>query len=172
MGYGEAKKKKRKVSDGTLGLVDFLRSCGIGAAASVLAALVLSVLATVVAFSQSDPDALVSVLAFLSVYIASFAGGFVSSKLYRERGVAAATVSGAMFAFLLLFVSVFAKNAVASDNSFAVTLALRASIVAASAVGGAVGRYKRQKRRSWKRGRHLDITQKIVYNCIDVIIFE
>ena len=117
----------------------------------MLAALVLSVLATVVAFSQSDPDALVSVLAFLSVYIASFAGGFVSSKLYRERGVAAATVSGAMFAFLLLFVSVFAKNAVASDNSFAVALALRASIVAASAVGGAVGRYKRQKRRSWKR---------------------
>ena len=151
MGYGETKKKKRRVKESDEGIVSILKASFVGACVSLGSAIALWIGATAVAYAQSDPDAVMPILALCAVYAASFFGGFASSKLWREQGIVCALLSGMMLSFVLLFVSVFAKNAYSSGYGVVEALLLRAAVVGVSVFGGLVGRYKRQKRRYGKR---------------------
>lgn len=151
MGYSDTKKKKRKEKDKDDGILAILKAAFVGACVSIGAALVLCIVATSVAYAQSDPDAIMPILAFGATYTASFFGGVVSGKIERERGIVCGMLGGVIFALVLLFVSVFARNAYSSGYDFVSALLLRAAVIAVSCVGGIVGRYKRQKRRYSKR---------------------
>ena len=151
MGYGEAKKRKRKDRDNVDGMSGMLKAAAIGACVSLAAAVVLWFAATALAYSQSDPDAIMPILAFCATYAASFVGGVVAAKADRERGLVSSALGGVAFSLVLLIVSVFARNAYSSGYDFLSATLLRASVVAVSCVGGVVGRYKKQKRRYSKR---------------------
>ena len=151
MGYSEAKKRKRKDRDNIDGISGIFKAAAVGACVSLAAAVVLWFAVTALAYSQSDPDAIMPILAFCATYAASFAGGVVAAKADRERGLVSSALGGVAFALVLLFVSVFARKAYSSGYDLLSATLLRASVVAVSCVGGAVGRYKKQKRRYSKR---------------------
>lgn len=151
MGYSEAKKRKRKDRDNIDGMPGIFKAAAVGACVSLASAIVLWFTATALAYSQSDPDAIMPILAFFTTYAASFAGGLAAAKADRERGLVGSALGGVAFALVLLFVSVFARNAYSSGYDLMSAMLLRAAVVAVSCVGGAVGRYKKQKRRYSKR---------------------
>ena len=151
MGYSEAKKRKRKDRDTGDGMSGIVKAATVGACVSLVTAIVFLFAATALAYSQSDPDAMLPVLAFCATYAASFAGGVAAAKADRERGLVCSALGGVAFALVLLFVSVFARKAYSSGYDLLSAMLLRASVVAVSCVGGVVGRYKKQKRRYSKR---------------------
>ena len=151
MGYADNKKRKRKDKGNDEGIRAVLKGAFVGLCVSLAAAVALWLVATLVAYSQSDPDSVMPLLAFLAIYIASFCGGIASSVSYRDMGVVCALLSGAMFFVVLLFVSIFAQDHYSSGYNIVTALLLRAASVGVFVVGGVAGRYKRQKKRFGKR---------------------
>lgn len=151
MGYGETKKKKRKDRENDDGIFGMLRAVFIGVGVSVGAALVLWIGATALAYAQSDPDAIMPILAFCAIYAAAFLGGIAAGKIDRDRGLICGALCGVIITFLLLFVSIFAKSVYSSGYNFFGALLLRAAVVVVCSLGGMVGSHKRQKKRYGKR---------------------
>ena len=151
MGYKDSKKRKRKADKGNTGAVSLVKGSFIGLVVSLCAVIVLWFVCSLAAYSYKDPDAILPVLAFCGVSVAAFVGGIVASKKHGEGGMVCGLLSGAMLAILLLFVSFAFGKEYSSENGMAAKLLIRLSAVLLSVLGGAVGRYKRPKRRPKRR---------------------
>ena len=151
MGYRDTNKKKRRDKESDDGIFGIFKTSLIGAGISITAGLVFWIAATVAAYAQSDPDAVMPIFGFCAIYSSALCGGIASGKIGQEQGIVCGALSGVILSFILLFVSVFAKNAYSSGYSIVTSLLLRSAVVAVSCVGGMIGKHKKQKRRYGKR---------------------
>lgn len=148
MGHNGIKKKNKTANESVSG---FLVSSFWGACASVAAAIILWFAASLAAYSCDDPNSLIPILSLVAVYLASAVGGFVSAKMNGKSGALGGAVSGIMFIFILLLVSVFLRGSFSSGNGALTALVLRGAALVASTFGGLVGSYKKPKRRRVRR---------------------
>lgn len=146
MGYISNKKRKRRPEKES-GASSVIRSALFGIFASLCAFVVLWLVASFVAYSCKDPDAVVTVIALCALYISATVGGFVAAKTYGEGGIAASGICGIAFTFLLLFASFAFGGEYSSGHGAVTSVLLRALVALFALVGGFLGRYKRKRRR-------------------------
>ncbi len=146
MGYSSNKKRKRR-PEKERGAASVIKSALFGILASLCAFVALWLAASLVAYSYKDPDAALTVLALCALYLSATVGGFVASKAYGEGGIAASGICGIAFTFLLLFASFAFGGEYSSGYGAAISVLLRAIVILFALVGGALGRYKRKRRR-------------------------
>ena len=151
MGYSEKKKKKRNAAKEQDGFASLVKNCLIGVGIALASAIVLWVVATFVAYSNSDPDAILPTLAFAVIYIVFVIGGFASSKLNQGQGLICGALSGIVLVSFFLLVSIFFGAEYSSGYGFLTALLLRAAGVLMSVLGGYIGAHKRATRRHRRR---------------------
>lgn len=85
----------------------FLRSAGIGAGTGILSIILILVLLSGFMTFRDIPHAMVEPLAVTAAALGGFIGGFVSSRLHGEKGMAAGLCSGVMIFFPVALYSLF-----------------------------------------------------------------
>ena len=144
------RRAKREV--GGDGAVFLIKKSLMGALVSIGIMLVLSLSLAGVAYKNADPDALVGLFSFAALYISAFVAGIASAKLAGRDGVVSGALGGLMLVAILFVISVCLGDAYAGSSSWGATMALRASVVAISALGGFIGG-KKSNTRKRKRKR-------------------
>ena len=150
MGYTDNKNRKRR-DKGNGDAKSIVGSSLVGLAVSGMAFAVLWIVATFLAYSLKDPDSVIEIAAFCSVYASAFAGGLVASNKNKDSGVICAALCGGMLAVALLFVSFAFGDEYSSGYRLFTELLIRLGVVAASLLGGMLGVYQRPKHRPRRR---------------------
>lgn len=109
--------------------------------ALVISLLLLAVFSMIMAM-RDVPSPVILSLAYVSVAGGSFAGGFVSARLIRSRGLVVGAVTGAAFLLILYLAGVLTRQ-----TQFSVDLLWKIAVaVLAGSAGGIIGVNKRGRR--------------------------
>ncbi len=119
-----------------------LRTAGICMTANIVTAFIVFLIAARILYSMKDPTGGLHMASCISFAVSALISGFISAKLIREKGHTAAAVSAAVFALLLLFISL----SVTGGSLPLYNLVCFAAYAAAGTLGGILGK-KREKRR-------------------------
>lgn len=109
--------------------------------ALIISLLLLAVFAMIMSM-RDMPSAVILALAYASVAGGSFAGGFVSARLIRSRGLVVGAVTGAAFLLILYLAGLITRQ-----TQFSVDLLGKIAVaVLAGGAGGIIGVNKRKRR--------------------------
>ncbi len=97
-----------------------------------------------IAYSSSDPGALITPLALVALLASSFIGGLISSRLTRKAPLLCGVVCGAMCAVAMLALSLCLVKAPSSMYSFGSGLLMHAFALLFSVLGSFTGNLKRK----------------------------
>ena len=110
-------------------------STGIGTGFGMLFFSVLVFIMASILAIGNIPAAIISPITVIFLAIGSFSGGFISAKIYGEKGILCGTISGIIFfIFILIFGALFEKSGFGTQ---AITKAVM--VIVASALGGITG---------------------------------
>lgn len=110
-------------------------STGIGTGFGMLFFSVLVFIMALILAIGNIPAAIISPITVIFLAIGSFSGGFISAKIYGEKGILCGTISGIIFfIFILIFGALFEKSGFGTQ---AITKAVM--VIVASALGGITG---------------------------------
>ena len=85
----------------------FPKSVLLGLAAALTVSAGMLVCLSLAALGGKDPDSFTGAAAYLSFFTGCAAGGFLSARLCRERGLFAGGACGVLFVLILLLLSCF-----------------------------------------------------------------
>ena len=85
----------------------FTKSVLLGLAAALVFSAGMLVCLSLAALGGKDPDSFTGAAAYLSFFTGCAAGGFLSARLCRERGLFAGGACGVLFVLILLLLSCF-----------------------------------------------------------------
>ena len=106
---------------------------------TVAVSLVLLLAGTAVAYSTSDPTSLISPIAYVSLYMSAFFGGFASAKLNKRSPYLTCALCSGVFLLLGVLASAAIPQSNESLSSFGETLILRLAEVLMFFVGTVIG---------------------------------
>ena len=110
-------------------------STGIGTGFGMLFFSVLVFIMASILAIGNIPAAIISPITVIFLAIGSFSGGFISAKIYGEKGILCGTISGIIFfIFILIFGALFKESGFGTQ---AITKAVM--VIVASALGGITG---------------------------------
>ena len=118
-----------------------------GVMGALLISLFLLAMFSMVMAMRDVPSPVILALAYFSVAGGSFAGGFVSARLIRSRGLAIGAVTGAAFLLVLYLAGILTRQ-----TQFSVDLLWKiATAVLAGGAGGIVGVARHGRRLGGKK---------------------
>ena len=143
------RKKKSTSHASSQNAVDKLISSSIlGLALSVGISIALLLIGSLIAISTNDPLALVDPIGYVSLFLASFLGGFACSKLNKQSPYLTGTVCGGAFVLLSMLISFSLPHTLSSGIDIWLRLALHVLSLALFPVGAIFGiKASRPKRR-------------------------
>ena len=116
--------------------------CAVGLAAATAFALIGSLICMFV----SDPDKLITPLAFICSILVFLISGFAAAKK-KCAAIPCGLLSGAMLVSIFFIASLCMSDSLSSGYSLAVALLIRLSFLAVSVVGALIGVNSRPKRK-------------------------
>lgn len=116
-----------------------IKNAVFGALFALLAAAVLLLIGSAVAYSMSDPNAAATPIAIAITYIAFFAGGFITSKLNKDNLIVCSVLNWAVLSAIMLLFSLFFGSGIRYGYSLPLTLGLHALSFPADLAGAALG---------------------------------
>lgn len=148
MGHATQSKRKKARSAEPTELSGIVKSSFIGFGAGLIAALALWIVASIIAYSNDDPDSVAGALGFAAIYLACLFGGFVSVRINRGKALLCGGVCGILMALVFWVTSRFFGEDYSSGYSFATQLLLRLAMIVMSLFGAfaAVNRKKKRRR--------------------------
>jgi len=117
-------------------------SLGFGIVASVLTAVIVSVLFALLVSALSVPYKTMPLLATVTVALTGIAGGYVTSRVFKKKGLLTGAFLGVILSVILTLVSVLVTEASPSAGGLIKILV----IVVAAMTGGVLGVNTKQKR--------------------------
>ena len=130
--------------------VNFIKNCLKGVLAAIISSAVLLLVLSFIAYTRADPDSYVTIFAGVALYASAFICGFVAVKKNRESGLLCGLVSGAIYAMLIMGMSLIARTTDGSSSPWKWVIYL--VILGISALGGVIGvpsgKVKRNKRKN------------------------
>ncbi len=106
--------------------------------------LIATAVATAVAYANADPDSMVFSLSMLCAALASFAGGFFTSKKAGTSPLICGLIFTVMMTVSSLLLSLFFKNSLSGSDSFFQSLLMHLPAVASGIVGAFAGNIKKR----------------------------
>jgi putative membrane protein (TIGR04086 family) len=140
-------KRKKSRAEAESGALFIVRHSLIGGAFALLIMLILSLAFSGIAYTRDDPDALLGVFSYATLYISALAAGYISAKRTGQSALAVGALSGAVIVLVLLLISVCFGDSYSSGYAWSVKMAIRASVILVSVLGGYIGVHKRSYRK-------------------------
>ena len=109
--------------------------------------LISTAAATAIAYANADPDSMVFTLSMLCSALASFSGGFITSKKAGTSPLICGLIFIVMMTVTSLLLSLFFKNSLSGSNSFFQSLLMHLPAVASGIVGAFAGGIKKKTAR-------------------------
>ncbi len=131
------------------GIVDLLTASLKVLLITMVAAAVLLLAFTGIAYSAEDPNGMVGALSLAPLFISSLIGGISSARIFGE-GAIAGIISGLITAAIVFILS-FIPVESGANRSVGVTLVLYAAIVLSGLIGGVIGRKRGKKRPQYNK---------------------
>ena len=132
-------------------IISALRGGLIGMGVSLTLGLVLVTAATVAAYANPDPTALIPALSLVSLLISMFTCGFVTSKVVGEAPLTCGVVSGGMTTLVTIAVGIVLFFLPSAGYGLGQAFALHIAAVAFSILGAFAGGVKLAPKRSKHR---------------------
>ncbi len=153
-------KKRHTLPDGTAGTPDrgtlslLARGTLRGIITATLGGAVLSLACTAIAYTNADPDALITPLALGTLAVSAAAGGFATWCSCRTAPLVCGSLCGLSLLLIFFFFSCFLPDALRGGTSDALSWGLRGGVMVFCLLGALMaanmpkkGRGKRKKRR-------------------------
>ena len=137
-------KKRRPTAEATL--QGAIKSALPGMAASLVSALVMMLLGTLIALLCPDPGAAARVAGYVTLYLSAFVGGFYAYRRCRAYPLLCGLYTGLFYTALTLLLSLILRFD-GAGLSPALAFLLRLPIIAAAIGGGVAGAYSPKKPR-------------------------
>lgn len=148
-------RKKNKDSQETNLILTALKNSSWGLIASIGLGLLLITISTIIAYSNPDPDSLVTPLGLASMAVSAFIGGFVNGKLTENQPFLCGTINGLWLVMLFILTSFLTSSVASSHYYLWQVLLLNMAVVAISVIGAFIGaRKKKTKPGKHKRTRY------------------
>ncbi len=116
----------------------FLKACAFGVGISLITAIALALICTIICTVSGDSDKLLAPLAFGSTVIAYFAGGFAASRK-KSGALAVGALCGGILSAIFILVSLCLGDSLSSGMALPVSLLIRLSFILVSILGSLVG---------------------------------
>ena len=133
-----------KASEDTT-LVKTLKASLWGLIITVAISFLLLLIGTAVAYSTSDPGSLIDPVSYVSLYMASFFGGFACAKLNRRSPYLSSGLASASFVLLSLLAAFAMPDSLYSLDSAWSGLFLRLAVILTFFVGTLIGLKRTEK---------------------------
>ena len=130
--------------DDAVTLATVFKNSAIGLCAFVVSGLTFVTAACAAAYASKDPSALVAPLGLAALLLASFIGGFVTTKLTRSSPVLCAAVFCGIASILMLALSLCFSAASSSHYNFGQGLLMHGFALLFSILGAFTGNFKRK----------------------------
>lgn len=147
--HAKKKKEKRKGAQPTDSIPTCLGHCAIGAAVSLLLAILLTPVGGAVCFAMADPVAPTVAAGLIIRLLCAIAGGFVAARKNKGKLLLSGGVCGLMLVLLYALLSL-AFSPETRPFSLALSRLLRAAVIPMAIIGAMLG----GKRRPVGRHRH------------------
>lgn len=135
-------------------LIKTLKASLWGTLITLVVGFLLLLVGTAVAFSTSDPGALIDPVSYVSLYMASFFGGFTCAKLNPRSPYLSSGLSSGIFVILSMLVAFAMPNSPYSLDSAWDGLLLRLATVLVFFLGTLIGLKGAGKAHKPKKKRH------------------
>ncbi len=147
MGHATQSRRKKVRSTEPTELSSIVKSSFIGFGAALIAALALWIVASVIAYSNNDPDSVAGAVGFAAIYLACLFGGFVSVRINRGKALLCGGLCGVLMAIVFWVTSRFFGEDHSAGYSFTVELLLRLAMIVMSLFGAFAALHQKKKRR-------------------------
>ena len=127
-----------KASEDTT-LIKTLKASLWGFLITVAISFLLLLIGTAVAYSTSDPSSLIDPVSYVSLYMASFFGGFACAKLNHHSPYLSSGLASSAFVLLSLLAAIAMPSSVSSLDSAWISLLLRLAVILLFFVGTMFG---------------------------------
>ena len=128
-------------------LLKVIKSAVPGLLVYLVVGLIATAVATAVAYANADPDSMVFSLSMLCSALASFAGGFFTSKKAGTSPLICGLIFTVIMTVSSLLLSLFFKNSLSGSDSFFQSLLMHLPAVASGIVGAFAGSVKKKPSR-------------------------
>lgn len=135
-------KKIKKRSEGSRAdttLDKTIKSIGVCLLITLGICLALLLIGTLIAYTTGDPTAFVDPIGYVSLFLGSFFGGFVCSKLSKHSPYITSAACGALFVLISMLFSFALPHSLASGMKIFTRLALHALSLITFPIGALVG---------------------------------
>lgn len=122
-----------------------LRSAVYALCIALACAMILLIVLSIIAYSNPDPDVLISPFSYSALFASALIGGIACAKINGRSGLLSGAMSGLLLLIVLFAASLFTGSD-DSDMSFGITLAFYAGVILASVIGGLLGSRKPKRR--------------------------
>ena len=146
------KVRKRNTEGSDNGLSGVLRHSLVGFFCGAATLTVFLLIGAAVSLNTEDPDSLIGVLAFSSLYISALVCGFVTAKKCGKNILLSGALSGVWLVLSLSLISLFFNGTSSVGRPWGIEMLIRGTVVLVSALGGYIGA-NRPKNTNKKRRR-------------------
>lgn len=127
-----------------------MKNCVIGLIGGIVNFIVLTLVFSFICNSQVEPEKYFTLFSYIILSFSSFAGGYLSTRLNKEKGLLCGLIVGILYTLVLIIFSVFLKEENEKWNYLNMGISL-----CLPCIGGVIGlpkqRVKRRKRNSIKQ---------------------
>ena len=139
MKHKKMKKRGEGTSHGGTTFDKTMKNIGICLLITVGICLALLLIGTLIAYTTGDPTAFVDPIGYVSLFLGSFFGGFVCSKLSKHSPYITSAACGALFVLISMLFSFALPHSLASGMKIFTRLALHALSLITFPIGALVG---------------------------------
>ena len=147
MGHAAQGKRKKVRNSEPTDLSNIVRNSFIGFCVGVIVALALWIVASLIAYSNDDPDSVAGALGFAAIYLSCLCGGFVSVRINHGKALLCGGLCGILMALVFWVASRFFGEDCSAGYSFLTELLLRIAMIVMSLFGAFAAINRKKKRR-------------------------
>lgn len=146
--------QRNRQGDENSTLIKILKGALLSLLITFIISFALLLIGAAVAYSNPDPDRLISPISYVSLYTSSLLGGFCCAKLSQSNRYPVTALTAALFALIGFLMSLFMP-----DNTYGaylptyLSLILRLATIPLFFVGSAVAHSRPKRSRSKRRGK-------------------